>query len=60
MAGPPVYGGMLAVLLVGQFMALVDVLIVNVAMPVIGARLPASGAALQLVVGAYIAAYAMS
>jgi EmrB/QacA subfamily drug resistance transporter len=49
----------LFVLLVGQFMALVDALIVNVAMPVIGARLPASGAALQLVVGAYLAAYAM-
>jgi EmrB/QacA subfamily drug resistance transporter len=49
----------LFVLLVGQFMALVDALIVNVAMPVIGLRLPASGASLQLVVGAYIAAYAM-
>jgi EmrB/QacA subfamily drug resistance transporter len=54
-----IWGMTLFVLLVGQFMALVDALIVNVAMPVIGARLPASGAALQLVVGGYIAAYAM-
>jgi MFS family permease len=51
---------MLAVLLVGQFMGLLDVLIVNVAMPAIGADLHASGASLQLVVGGYTVAYAMS
>jgi len=50
---------MLAVLLLGQFMGLVDVLVVNVAMPAIGADLQAGGAALQLVVGGYTVAYAM-
>ena len=50
---------MLAVLLGGQFMALLDAFVVNVAMPSIGAGLHASGAALQLVVGGYSAAYAM-
>jgi MFS family permease len=50
---------MLAVLLLGQFMCIIDVFIVNVAMPSIGASLHASGAALQLVVGGYTAAYAM-
>ena len=50
---------MLAVLLGGQFMALLDAFVVNVAMPSIRADLHASGAALQLVVGGYSAAYAM-
>jgi len=50
---------MLAVLLGGQFMALLDAFVVNVAMPSIGADLHASAAALQLVVGGYSAAYAM-
>ena len=50
---------MLAVLLGGQFMALIDAFVVNGAMPSIGADLHASGAALQLVVGGYSAAYAM-
>jgi MFS family permease len=50
---------MLAVLLGGQLMALIDAFVVNVAMPSIGADLHASGAALQLVVGGYSAAYAM-
>jgi len=50
---------MLAVLLLGQFMAILDVLVVNVAMPVIGTDLHASGASLQLVVGGYTVAYAM-
>ncbi|MFI9576875.1 MFS transporter [Microbispora rosea] len=49
---------MLAVLLAGQFMGLLDLYIVNVAIPRIGADLGASGAALQLVVGGYIIAYA--
>ena len=50
---------MLAVLLTGQFMCIIDVLVVNVAMPSIGASLHASGASLQLVVGGYTIAYAM-
>ncbi|MEU2249391.1 MFS transporter [Streptomyces sp. NPDC019224] len=50
---------MLVLLLLGQFMGLVDVFIVNVAMPSIGTRLHASGASLQLVVGGYTVAYAM-
>ncbi|HEY1920324.1 MAG TPA: hypothetical protein VGH27_32545 [Streptosporangiaceae bacterium] len=41
---------MLILLLAGQFMALLDVTITNVAMPTIGRSLHASGAALQLVV----------
>src|SRR6516162_2278807 len=50
---------MLAVLLGGQFMALLDAFVVNVALPSIGAGLHASGASLQLVVGGYAATYAM-
>jgi MFS family permease len=50
---------MLAVLISGQFMALLDVTIVNVAIPTIKARLGASGAALQLVVAGYTVTYAM-
>jgi MFS family permease len=50
---------MLAVLVVGQFMALLDVTIVNVAMPTIQQHLHASGAALQLIVSGYTIAYAM-
>jgi MFS family permease len=50
---------MLVVLLTGQFMALLDVTIVNVAMPTIGRSLRASGAELQLVVAGYTVAYAM-
>jgi MFS family permease len=50
---------MLVVLLGGQFMALLDVTIVNVAMPTIGRSLHASGAELQLVVAGYTVSYAM-
>jgi MFS family permease len=50
---------MLAVLLLGQFMCIIDVLVTNVAMPSIAASLYASGASLQLVVGGYTIAYAM-
>ncbi|HLI42218.1 MAG TPA: MFS transporter [Streptosporangiaceae bacterium] len=50
---------MLIVLLAGQFMALLDVTIVNVAMPTIGRSLHASGAQLQLVVSGYTVSYAM-
>src|SRR5882672_3077053 len=49
----------LAVLLLGQFMGLLDVFVVNVAMPAIGVDLHGSGASLQLVVGGYTVAYAM-
>ena len=49
----------LAVLLLGQFMCILDVFVVNVAMPSIGTQLHASGAELQLIVGAYTIAYAM-
>ena len=49
----------LVLLLLGQFMGLVDVFIVNVAMPSIGRDFDASGAFLQLVVGGYIISYAM-
>jgi MFS family permease len=50
---------LLGVLVTGLFMALLDVTIVNVAMPTIGRSLDASGAGLQLVVGGYIVSHAM-
>ncbi len=50
---------MLIVLLVGQFMALLDVTIVNVAMPTMRADLHTSGSALQLIVAGYTISYAM-
>ena len=56
---PPDHWLMLAVLLLGQFMCIIDVLVTNVAMPSIAASLHASGASLQLVVGGYTVAYAM-
>jgi MFS family permease len=49
----------LAVWLTSMFMTQLDVTIVNVAMPSIHARLGASGAELELVVGAYLLAYAV-
>ncbi|TDD88682.1 MFS transporter [Actinomadura darangshiensis] len=53
-------GGLaLAVILLGQFMAILDVNIVNVALPTMRADLHASGAGLQLVVAGYIVAYAV-
>ncbi|WP_082598796.1 MULTISPECIES: MFS transporter [unclassified Kitasatospora] len=52
-------GRLLAVVLLGQFMALLDVSIVNVAVPGIRTDLGASGAALQLVVAGYTIAYAV-
>lgn len=52
-------GRLLAVVLAAQFMALLDVFIVNVAVPTIGSELHASGAALQLVVAGYTIAYAV-
>jgi MFS family permease len=50
---------MLVVLLCGQFMALLDVTVVNVAMPTLGRSLHASGAELQLVIAGYTVSYAM-
>jgi len=52
-------GLILALLLVGQFMAILDVNIVNVALPTMRADLHASGAGLQLVVAGYTIAYAV-
>ncbi|MBO2447447.1 MFS transporter [Actinomadura barringtoniae] len=52
-------GLILALLLVGQFMAILDVSIVNVALPTMRADLHASGAGLQLVVAGYTIAYAV-
>jgi EmrB/QacA subfamily drug resistance transporter len=50
---------MLAILLGGQFMAILDVTIVNVAMPTMGTDLDASGASLQLIVSGYTISYAV-
>ena len=52
-------GVLLALLLVGQFMALLDATIVNVAMRTIGTDLQASGASLQLIVSGYTVSYAV-
>ncbi|MFF2811855.1 MFS transporter [Streptomyces sp. NPDC058000] len=49
----------LVIVLAGQFMALLDAFIVNVAAPSIGVGLHASGAALQLVIAGYTIAYAV-
>jgi MFS family permease len=50
---------LLAVVLAAQFMALLDVFIVNVAAPTIGSDLHASGADLQLVVAGYTITYSV-
>lgn len=52
-------GRTLAVILLGQFMAILDVNIVNVALPTLRSDLHASGAGLQLVVAGYIVSYAV-
>ncbi|HEY9374665.1 MFS transporter [Streptomyces sp.] len=52
-------GLLLGVVLAAQFMALLDVFIVNVAAPTIRAELAASGAGLQLIVAGYTIAYAV-
>ncbi|HXS44796.1 MAG TPA: MFS transporter [Solirubrobacteraceae bacterium] len=59
--GPAVAGRawLLAVLLVGPFMAQADATIANVATPSIRADLGASGAALELVIGGYLIAFAV-
>src|ERR1700758_4256380 len=52
-------GLVLAVVLIGQFMAVLDASVVNVAAPSIHAGLHASGAGLQLIVAGYTIAYAV-
>ncbi|MBO8198646.1 MFS transporter [Streptomyces smyrnaeus] len=52
-------GWLLAIVLTGQFMALLDTFIVNVAASDLRADLHASGAGLQLVVAGYTIAYAV-
>jgi MFS family permease len=52
-------GVLLATILLAQFMAVLDVTIVNVALPTIRTELHASGAGLQLVVAGYAIAYAV-
>jgi MFS family permease len=51
--------GILAVVLTGQFMALLDASVANVAAPSIHASLHASGAGLQLVIAGYVITYAV-
>lgn len=55
----PGRGPLLAVVLAAQFMALLDVFIVNVAAPTIRVELHASGASLQLIIAGYTIAYAV-
>ena len=55
----PHTGRLLAILLMGPFMAQADATIANVATPSIRADLGASGAALELIVGGYMIAFAM-
>src|SRR5690348_18455292 len=49
----------LAVVLTGQFMAVLDASVVNVAAPSIHASLHTSGAGLQLVIAGYVITYAV-
>src|SRR5215469_10263134 len=51
--------GILAIVLTGQFMALLDASVVNVAAPAIHASLDATGAGLQLVIAGYVITYAV-
>lgn len=50
---------LLALVLLGQFMALLDVAVVNVAAPTIRTDLHASGSSLQLVISGYTISYAV-
>ncbi len=52
-------GVLLAIVLAGQFMAVLDASVVNVAAPSIHAGLHASGAGLQLVIAGYTISYAV-
>lgn len=56
-AAPP--GVVLAIVLTGQLMAIIDTNIVNVAAPAMHATLGASGASLQLIVAGYTITYAV-
>ncbi len=56
---PPSPGAILAIVLTGQFMALLDASVVNVAAPAIHTSLHASGAGLQLVIAGYVITYAV-
>ncbi|MFI9718316.1 MFS transporter [Streptomyces sp. NPDC052396] len=56
---PPRPAWLLAIVLTGQFMALLDVFIVNVAAPTMRTELHASGAGMQLIVAGYTIAYAV-
>ncbi|HEV3288233.1 MAG TPA: MFS transporter, partial [Streptosporangiaceae bacterium] len=59
LARAPSPRAILAVVLTGQFMALLDASVVNVAAPSIHASLHASGAGLQLVIAGYVITYAV-
>ena len=50
---------LLGLILTGQFMAVLDASIVNVAIPTIRIDLTASGSDLQLIVAGYVIAYAV-
>ena len=52
-------GALLAIILTGQMMAVIDVFIVNVGLPTIHADLRATGSGLQLIVAGYTIAYAV-
>src|SRR6266568_2226336 len=52
-------GAVLAIVLLGYFMAILDVAIVNVALPTIRSTLHSSGAGLQLSVSGYTISYAV-
>ncbi|GAA0944113.1 MULTISPECIES: MFS transporter [Streptomyces violaceusniger group] len=52
-------GWLLAIVLTGQLMAVLDVFIVNIAAPTVRADLHASGAGLQLVIAGYTISYAV-
>ncbi|TMU94692.1 MFS transporter [Streptomyces sp. DASNCL29] len=52
-------GWLLAIVLTGQLMAVLDVFIVNIAAPTVRADLRASGAGLQLVIAGYTISYAV-
>ena len=58
-AAPVLAAGLVTVLLFGQFMAMLDVSIVNVAAPTVGRDLHASRAALQMVVAGYTISHAV-
>ena len=56
---PPSPRATLAIVLTGQFMALLDASVANVAAPSIHASLHASGAGLQLIIAGYVITYAV-